>query len=487
MIRGIMLILLILPEFLFSQKWIDTLYTIETIKDIEYGKLEDFAGNERSLMFDLSVPIDDTLSNCGRPLVLFVHGGAWLVGSKDDPSPSKFREDFAKRGYTAASLSYRLGQFHTEKNIHCNISAFGLDWDCLNMTDTSEWYRAYYRGVQDINGCIRYLVNNYQEFNIDPQNIFLIGESAGGFLVMGAGFIDDDSEVLADLVSELPDAPSPNTIYEVSCIQNPVYDLDTSIASMDLARPDMGLYSGILNLPLQTEFRIRGIANFFGGSFNNIFKSHGSEPPALYLFHQPNDLIVPFGYNKILQGLSVCASGFPFNCQAIINRPFCYGSKGIIDLIDEFALQGELVPEYLFDNSGNNANCALQILDPTLGGHRIDNYWLRTNNLASFFATKMAECQATSTYQGHFTESDFTIFPNPFRIGTTFTIEGTFNGDEQITIFNLNGEIMLSKRNLRIGRNIDLPLNIKALVPGIYYICIQSSINKNIQKVVVLN
>jgi hypothetical protein len=485
--NAILIILVLIPQFIFSQKWVDTLFNIETIKDIEYGVSVDFAGNERSLLLDLSYPNNDTLNSCGRPLLIFIHGGAFIAGSKDDYSPVRFREDFAKRGYSTASLSYRLGQFHTEKNIHCNVSSFGIDWDCMNMTDTSEWYRAYYRGIQDANGSIRYLVNHSEDYNIDPQNIFLIGESAGGFIAMGAAFIDDDSEVLIDLIGEMPDAPAPNSIYEAPCIQNPVYDLDTSIASLDLERPDLGAYSGELNLPVQSAYKIRAVGNFFGGSFNNIFKSFSSESPALYLFHQPNDLIVPFGYSKVLQGLSVCASGFPFNCQGIINRPFTFGSGGIVDLIDELEMMDEIVPEYLFENSGNTANCALQILDPSLQGHSIDNYWLRTTNLATFFSTKIAACVNTFTQDSKYSKLNYQIFPNPALLNASITINGNFSGDERINLYNLNGQLMHVLNNPSSGNNINVPLDLKSLESGLYMLSISSSHGSFRQKLLISN
>jgi predicted esterase len=479
--------LIVLPQFIFAQKWVDTLFSIETIKNVEYGTSIDFAGNERSLLFDLSYPNNDTLEDCGRPLIIMIHGGAFIAGSKDDASPSRFRKDFAKRGYAVASMSYRLGQFHTEKNVHCNVSSFGIDWDCMNMTDTSEWYRAYYRGVQDVNGCIRYLINHAQDYNIDANNVFLIGESAGGFLAMGAAYIDDDSEVLMELISSMSDAPAPNSIYEAPCIQHPTYNLDTSIISMNLERPHLGDFTGSLNIPLDKEYKIQGVANFFGGAFNNIFKSFNEDTPALYLFHQPNDLIVPIGHSKVLQGLSVCASGFPFNCQAIINRPFTYGSSGISSLIDELEMAGEVIPEYLFENSGNTANCALQILDPTLQGHSIDNYWLRTTNVASFFASHLSVCLNTSTYSTLNNEDYYSVFPNPVSRNMKLTIQGAFSGNEILTLYTINGEKVLSVKNAQIGNNLNLNLDLFGVEKGLYLIEVKTIKSHFRQKVVLIN
>ena len=40
------------------------------------------------------------------PLIIRIHGGAWLSGSKDWEKP----EDFIRNGYAVASIGYRLSQ-----------------------------------------------------------------------------------------------------------------------------------------------------------------------------------------------------------------------------------------------------------------------------------------------------------------------------------------------------------------------------------------
>ena len=214
-------ICILIPLFGWSQDWVDTTHTIQTSFDIQYGTATNFAGNSINLEMDISYPTNDTIPPCGRPLILLIHGGAWLVGSKEDAAIVRMREDFAKRGYTAASVNYRLGQYNTDASVNCNASSlFNVNWNCLNMTDEGEWYRAKHRAVQDVNGAIRFLVNNAATYNIDPSNIFIAGESAGGFIALSTGFIDDDSEVLDNLIGLNPDAPAPNALYESSCIQS---------------------------------------------------------------------------------------------------------------------------------------------------------------------------------------------------------------------------------------------------------------------------
>ena len=40
------------------------------------------------------------------PLIIRIHGGAWLFGGKKSEKP----EDFVRNGYAVASINYRLSQ-----------------------------------------------------------------------------------------------------------------------------------------------------------------------------------------------------------------------------------------------------------------------------------------------------------------------------------------------------------------------------------------
>jgi len=69
---------------LSAQSWVDTVYSIQTEQDIFYGASIDFAGNTKSLLMDISYPVNDFPPSCGRPLMIIIHGGAFLAGDKSD-------------------------------------------------------------------------------------------------------------------------------------------------------------------------------------------------------------------------------------------------------------------------------------------------------------------------------------------------------------------------------------------------------------------
>lgn len=467
----------------FGQKYVDMQYQIKSDLDVTYGSAYDVAGNLRQLTMDISYPTDDTAASCGRPLMILVHGGAFMAGDKSEATLIKLREEFAKRGYVTASVNYRLGLFNTDKQINCNVSAMGANWNCLNMADSSEWYRAFYRGVQDVNGAIRYFTNNRTSYKPDANSVFIVGESAGGFIALGAGFIDDSTEVMSNLVAGMSAVKPPNKIYENDCVIG--LGLDTSIASMQLTRPDLGSYTGTSNPPLNRTYTVRGVGNFYGAVFNDIFESHSTVTPVLYTFHQPNDLIVPFGYSRVFAGFNACAMSFPFNCQGIINRPLIHGSKAIADLIDTAKVNGKTVPNYLFEKTTNNANCATQIANPSTGGHAFDNIPLRSNNMAKFFAPVIDSCQ-TNGIKRFNPKWNISISPNPINVGDDLVIYGHLNSGASIDIFDVSGSVVTSIDVHKSQHKTTIGFGEGSQKPGVYFIRISDGFNALSKRIVVL-
>lgn len=389
MIKTSLIAALFIPlvSMLSAQNYVDTAYAIQSVTNLQYGTATAFAGQPTNLFLDVSYPINAPLPECGRPLVLIIHGGAFIAGSKDDAGIVALRNDFAKRGFIAASIGYRLGFFQTELNLNCNIP----NWNCLNAADEAEWIRAWYRGVQDVKGAIRFLLNQNKTFPIDASRVCLLGESAGGFIAMGVAYLDVESEKPAFCEAQ-PAAALPNSVYYTPCIDPSSWDIP--INQMNPARPDLGGINGNLN-PDAPPYTILAVANMFGGMVKDLFSEYASPAPDLYTFHQPNDLIVPFGYSRILAGFSDCAVGT--GCVAMISRPFIYGSAAINQLRDTVSIPEADKPFIQFDQTSNTANCLQQVLDPSVGGHQYDSYWLRTTNAAAFFASRILAQGCTST------------------------------------------------------------------------------------------
>ncbi|MEJ0101917.1 MAG: alpha/beta hydrolase [Bacteroidota bacterium] len=100
------------------------------------------------------------------PLVVWIHGGAWMLNDKySDMSYMKNTvRGFIDSGYALASIDYR---YSTEA--------------------------VFPAQVQDCNQALEYLYQHAQEYNIDNKRIAVIGFSAGGHLASLIGLSNNNS------------------------------------------------------------------------------------------------------------------------------------------------------------------------------------------------------------------------------------------------------------------------------------------------------
>ena len=106
-------------------------------------------GHQRQKL-DLYLPAGDKPA----PLVILVHGGAWLGGSKDHEPHGKY----VAQGYAVAAINYRLSQ-------HAIFPA----------------------QIEDCKAAVRWLRANAARYGIDPNRFAAVGSSAGGHLVAMLG------------------------------------------------------------------------------------------------------------------------------------------------------------------------------------------------------------------------------------------------------------------------------------------------------------
>ena len=446
----------------FAQQWVDFNYPIDSITDVVYGSALDFNNNTVDLHLDIYHPVCNDPINT-KPLILVVHGGGFIAGSYKDPSVRSICEDFAKRGYVAVSVQYRLGYICDEPNHQCNLDGY----PCLFATDSLEWSRAYYRGVQDAKGALRYMINHKEQYQLDENNVFVMGESAGSFVAMGAVFMDDDTERPYGTTAQLAaNAPHPNAVS--TCGHN---FGQTFTSTID--RPDLGGINGSIETVVG-PYTVRAVGNIFGGMFNNLLTvDNHAVKPALYSFHQACDIIVPWDTRKIYYGLSWCLSN-GYGCFGIQNTPFVHGTKTINDWNTNLSLgydiQSETTPTpFPYEYIGfQPKNCADQVLN-NQQCHAYDNRTLRLTNMAQFFASKMVNANICTGTNAIFTLENqaISIAPNPveneLRIKSSETLM-------RIQLYTTDGKELLHQ----ILDQTEWVINFDSFQRGAYYLIITS-------------
>ena len=118
-------------------------------------------GTERQTL-DLYLP-PDAPGAAPRPLVIWIHGGAWRAGSKQNPLPLRLIPD---AGYAIASVNYRLSQ----------MAKFSAQ-------------------IEDCKAAVRWLRANAKQYKLDASRFAVWGSSAGGHLAALLGTSDGKFDI----------------------------------------------------------------------------------------------------------------------------------------------------------------------------------------------------------------------------------------------------------------------------------------------------
>ncbi|RZN84034.1 MAG: alpha/beta hydrolase [Winogradskyella sp.] len=154
-------------QFSFAQtEYLDALYTVEKTTHT-YHKFN----RKDSLQLDFYKPqgVDKDL-----PLLLYIHGGGFSGGERDDANTRQFANAMAAKGYAVASISYRLIM---------KKKGFGCD------TKTKDKIEAFDTAADDISYAIKHIIKNKSTFNVDEDKVVISGTSAGAEAVLHLAYV----------------------------------------------------------------------------------------------------------------------------------------------------------------------------------------------------------------------------------------------------------------------------------------------------------
>jgi acetyl esterase/lipase len=191
---GVLLSLTACRQEVKGPPWCAGLDQAKVFLDVDYAD----GKPDLSHQLDLVVPTDVAGP---RPLVVWIHGGAWLQGDKSACPGAMLVKD----GYAVASINYRLSQ----------IAPFPAQ-------------------LFDCKAAIRWLRAHAAQYNLDGNRIGVWGQSAGGHLVALLGTTGDVKELEGDLgnpgvpssVQAVCDWCGPTDLVSVEAQSGPQYALN---------------------------------------------------------------------------------------------------------------------------------------------------------------------------------------------------------------------------------------------------------------------
>ena len=116
---------------------------------------------------------EDTFMGVRKPTVVFMFGGGFIQGTRDDKSYNSWFRMLTENGYRVISIDYRLGLKGATK----------VGVAQVNLLD-----KAIHMAVEDLFCATNFIIENADQLGVDPSAIVISGSSAGAISVMQAEY-----------------------------------------------------------------------------------------------------------------------------------------------------------------------------------------------------------------------------------------------------------------------------------------------------------
>ncbi|GIV34795.1 MAG: hypothetical protein KatS3mg031_2330 [Chitinophagales bacterium] len=159
-------------------RYASELFPNVTKTTVQYSHFTVRPNDGDTLKMDIYQPVGDTFPK--RPVVIMAHGGTFIAGDRNEGTSVAVCTMLAKRGYVTASIDYRLAN-----------SQFEL-MDSLNALQIA------LRAVSDMKAAVRFFRKDAATDNlyrIDPEQIFVGGNSAGAVTALHVAYVNDTTEL----------------------------------------------------------------------------------------------------------------------------------------------------------------------------------------------------------------------------------------------------------------------------------------------------
>jgi acetyl esterase/lipase len=240
-------------------------------KDVTYGNADNVA-----LKLDIYYP---KTAAGALPVVMYVHGGAWTQGEKDDGAGMSEIPELVRRGYLVVSVNYRLAPQHK-----------------------------FPAQIEDVKCAVRFLRAKASSYGLNPDKIGVWGGSAGGHLVALLG----TSDVSAGLEG------SGGYAYQSSRVQAVVDFFGPADLSV-LFRGNRGALMDDVFGTSNADSQVLKLAS-------PVTYISRDDPPFL-IIHGDKDIVVPLNQSQILYD-RLSAAGIPATLVVVKNAGHSFTPTG---------------------------------------------------------------------------------------------------------------------------------------------------------------
>ena len=124
-------------------------------------------------VYDPAKGSETTFMGLQKPTVIFMFGGGFIQGTRDDQSYNSWFRMLTENGYRVISIDYRLGLKGSSK---------------VGVAQVNVLDKAIHMAVEDLFSATNFIIENADQLSVDPANIVISGSSAGAISVMQAEY-----------------------------------------------------------------------------------------------------------------------------------------------------------------------------------------------------------------------------------------------------------------------------------------------------------
>jgi acetyl esterase/lipase len=479
----------------FAQRYMTEVFSSATVtSDITYANnftiFPTGVPTAQDLKMDIYEPSGDALDM--RPLIIYLHTGSFIpavanqnpTGGKTDSTAVEMCMQFAKRGYVAASATYRQGWVPNDPDLDVR---------------TGTLLQAVYRAIQDVKGCVRYFYESASTGNpyrVDTNTIIIGGQGTGGYVALAYATLDTISEIqLSKFLSN-----TNNATYGFQIGQPHV---NTAVLG------DFDGYGGLPSLNNSANHagysnKIHFVFNMGGALGDSSWLEQGDVP--MICFHVTNDPYAPYGDGPVYVptvppqfvvdvsgsqtvvtkanalGNNACFQGIPLtDAYTLAANANNNGQDGLFPFLRPVPANapGEAGPWEWYDST-SLVNYAMAIGLSASAGTLAYQNGLATNpdmskskalayidTVQNYLAPRLTACLPLNTgIEENNINSSVKIYPNPSS-NATLNISSAKSKIMAVQITDLAGKQLLNKEN--INQSVYSPA-ISNYAKGIYIV-----------------
>ena len=156
--RKLLLVLLLLSGSLCLAQNDAATFAAELMRYEVHPNIVYHIANNYEAKLDVYTPARSAQATAPTPVVIVIHGGGWIAGSKEERVLEMM--PYLQMGFAAVNVEYRLAQ--------------------VSLAPAA---------VEDCRCALHWVFANAKKYNFDPSRVVLQGGSAGGHLVLMTGMV----------------------------------------------------------------------------------------------------------------------------------------------------------------------------------------------------------------------------------------------------------------------------------------------------------